>query len=198
MILKKLLSKEAIFIVIVIFIEVGIFWFLKDKIHNKTYQSAQNSSIQADTPEEQKEEAEAMQNPDSLPAKSPQEENAITELESTAKSRNWDEFEMKRKELAQGFVKNQLQPTTGTALYFFPEVLPDGSFEKNFAVYELYPELANLKKAYDSGSKNHIEGAYEVLETRVQNYELGAQTAAEDLSQEAKKFLEIYQGLVKH
>lgn len=120
-----------------------------------------------------------------------------SELNRLAKKGAWEEFEKARMESVAHFLETHTRPTSGEALYFFPETLPDQSLEKEFALQRLKPKIEALRKARKKREKTEISRAYQKLKSGVMNYELGAHASPEDLSEEAKRFLNLYQEFSK-
>jgi len=116
----------------------------------------------------------------------------VQELVQLARRGSWENFEKARNEEVAYYLQAKLNPSPGNALYFFPETLPPQSLEKEFAMNELRPSLTALKDAYLKRKEKDARKAFKLLESRVQNYELGASTEPTDLSQEAKTFLKLY------
>ncbi len=71
-------------------------------------------------------------------------------------------------------------------------MLPERSLDREFASQELKPGLDALRHAYENRQGPEAQHAYHLLETRVENYELGLPENPEDISQEAKEFLDTY------
>jgi hypothetical protein len=134
----------------------------------------------------------------SIAAISPEkDQQVIHDLVEQANLGNWEIFEKTRLEQTSSYLQSQLKPTSSLAVYFFPETLPPQSFERDFAVQELQPGIAALKKASQAKSKNETFVAYRRLKSRVENYELGNSSDPSQLSEEAKTFLKMYQTLSK-
>lgn len=125
------------------------------------------------------------------------DQQVLQDLEKIAQQGNWEDFDKTRVEQASSYLQSHLNPNSGLAVYFFPETLPIQSFERDFAVQELQPGIAALKKACQNKSKSETSLAYRRLKTRVENYELGNSTDPSQLSEEAKLFLKMYQTLSK-
>ena len=122
-----------------------------------------------------------------------QDLTAVEELEKVALSGSWEALERARSEKANGFTRAKVRPSRGTALYFFPEILPERSLERDFANDELKPGLEALKTAYVQHEEKAAAQAFQKLQLRIENYELGASQNREELSTEAKAFLRTYQ-----
>jgi hypothetical protein len=118
-------------------------------------------------------------------------------FQKLASQGSWSAFENARREELARYLQTHTRPKPGNALYFFPETLPEKSFEKNFAVQILQPSLSSLKKACDEKSPTGIHSAFQSLRSRVINFELGAASNVEDLSDEAKDFLGLYEEFSK-
>jgi hypothetical protein len=121
-----------------------------------------------------------------------EEIQGIQELSKIAQKGSWDDFERARSEKVAYYLQSNIRPSSGNALYFYPETLPIKSFEKQFVDEELQPGIEALKKAYHTRQEDEASSAYRRLKSRVQNYELGANTDQEGLSEEAKNFLKLY------
>jgi hypothetical protein len=124
------------------------------------------------------------------------EDDTLRDLEQQAQNGQWEDFEKRRTERVTNYLQSSQAPSSSIALYFFPETLPDASLEKDFAIHELKPKIEALKKAYQHHDKKEIELAYNQLKSRVENYELGTSTDPEQMSTEAKKFLNLYQEFI--
>lgn len=126
-----------------------------------------------------------------------QERQAIQELETLATTRSWKTLEDARFEQASHYLQLNLKPSPGNALYFYPETLPDKSLEKEFAYGQLKPGIEGLRKAYQNKKEQEASQAYRKLKSRVENYELGISANPDDLSDEAKRFLKLYEEFTK-
>jgi hypothetical protein len=125
------------------------------------------------------------------------EKAAIEDLKIIAARGSWDEVENARKEGVVNYMQSNMKPSPGNALYFYPETLPGESLEKDFAMHELKPSLNALKEAYIHKKPKDAGIAFQLLESRVENYELGASSDESELSYEARDFLNLYQEFAK-
>lgn len=110
----------------------------------------------------------------------------LEELETLSQRSSAQAFESARAEQAIRLQTSQSAVDGFAAVYFFPELLPAQSLERDFAYLELKPELAQIRQGQNARE------AFRLLENRVTTYELGAAGGLEDLSPEARTFLKIY------
>lgn len=116
----------------------------------------------------------------------------IAELEAQSEHTSIDAFESARAERATRALSMHEAVDPYAAVYFFPELLPPQSLERDFAYLELKPSLTALRQAVNEGAGPQASQAYRLLENRVTSYELGAVGLPQDLSPEARVFLRIY------
>lgn len=125
------------------------------------------------------------------------EDEAIAELEKVAKQGSWENFEKVRSEGATYYLQSHSRPSLDRALYFYPETLPDESFEREFVERDLKPGVNDLKQAYQSKKPLETRGAFQRLKARVENYERGAHAEPGSLSEDGKRFLKLYEELTR-
>ena len=122
---------------------------------------------------------------------------SIEELKKLAEQKSWDVLENVRAGKAYSYLESNARPSPNAALYFFPETLPDNSFEREFALKELSTLLHELKKHSMAKETSQAEQAYQQLESRVKNYELGGTASHAQISAEAVVYLSIYRHLLR-
>ncbi len=121
-----------------------------------------------------------------------EERRSVDDLERAAGSGSWEKLNDRRNGMLTKYRETHKMPSRGTALYFFPELLPEQSLERDFAEKQLGPSIAALKAASAAQKPGRARDAFRLLESQVNNYELGASTPATELGEEAKRFLIIY------
>ena len=117
----------------------------------------------------------------------------IAEIEKLAERGAWVPLENRRVEKMNYYFRTHLRPSPTVALYFYPETLPERTFEMEFANKELKSSLDRLKKAWQAKDWREARAAFLQLNSRVRNYELGASEDENLISPEAEAFLRIYQ-----
>lgn len=120
----------------------------------------------------------------------------IEELKKLADQKSWDVLENVRAGKSYSYLESNARPSPNAALYFYPETLPDNSFEREFALRELQGALNDLKKFSQKNERTQAELAYHQLESRVRNYELGGSSNSLTISPEAVVYLAIYRNLL--
>lgn len=125
------------------------------------------------------------------------ERTALESLASVAATGSWDSFDKSRNEQVAQLLSLHARTSSNAAVYFFPETLPAQSLERSFVSDALEPGIQSLRRAYEGGQTQQARAAFKLLETRVGNYELGASGAKENLSPEARLFLDTYENFTR-
>ncbi|MBI2711372.1 MAG: hypothetical protein HYX41_00720 [Bdellovibrio sp.] len=121
----------------------------------------------------------------------------IEEMKKLAEQKSWDVLENVRASKAYSYLESNTRPSPNAALYFYPETLPDNSFEREFALKELQSALSDLKKHARAKELSRAELAYQQLESRIRNYEIGGASENIKISAEAVTYLAIYRHLIQ-
>jgi hypothetical protein len=124
------------------------------------------------------------------------EKMSIEELKKLADQKSWEVLENVRAGKSYSYLESNARPSPNAALYFYPETLPDSSFEREFALRELQSALNDLKRFSQAHERASAEVAYHQLESRVRNYELGG-SSARTISPEAVIYLAMYRNLLQ-
>ncbi|MBY0471501.1 hypothetical protein K2X30_10070 [bacterium] len=181
---RKLEFKQVLVIVLFVTLYIVAIWYAANYFKARYSKSDSGLSSHPDFEE--------------LKDRNPKEKEAITSLDKASWEGSWEKLAQEKNRISKDFSKNQFKPSLGASVYFFQEHLESGSLEKQFTDGHLEPGLKNLRQAYEYGNDKDAKRAYETLQNRVENYELGATTQASELSEDAQKFLEIYQRFSSH
>ena len=138
-------------------------------------------------------------NTDPAPVELSQSETLSDEtqkLVAESTKHDWSSFEEARQEKVQDHLARKAGVSLQEALYFYPELLPRQSLERDFYAQNLEPELQTLKReSLAAGPREQAALSYLRLESHVESYEMGVESDPSHLSQAAQAFLAVYRNL---